>query len=160
MGGSGPSTCSWRKSWTDGQLWLQDNGRQIGDPDFGSCTALEKRAGGRTAVMLSWSITVVTNSKDIQCNSVKFSKVKLPVSALGNDASRAQGDHDRLHATVYNLRKKMKISTWNVGSLYQKGKLENAKFEMARRHIDTFSMCEIKWTGAESFKADGYIKYY
>ena len=87
---------------------------------------------GRTAVMSSWSITVVTNSKDIQCNSVKISKVKLPVSALGNDASSAQGDHDHLQAAVYTLRKKMKISTWNVRSLYQKGKLENAKLKMAR----------------------------
>ena len=69
----------------------------------------------------------------------------LSVSALGNDALSTQGGQDHHHTTVCNLRKKMKISTWNARSLYQKGKLENAKLEMARLDIDIFGMCEMDW---------------
>ena len=58
------------------------------------------------------------------------------------------------------LRKRMKISTWNVRSLYQIGKPKNANLEMARLDIDIFGMCEIRWTGAGCFKTDDYFMYY
>ena len=69
--------------------------------------------------------------KDIQDKSVNRSMATLPVSALGNDALSTQGDQDRHHATVYNLRRKMNLSTYNVRPPNQKGKLENTKLEMA-----------------------------
>ena len=62
---------------------------------------------------------------------------------------------------MYDLRIKMKISTWNVRSFYQKGKLKNAKLEMARLGSGIFGMSEIRCTGAGCFKKTyDYMMYY
>ena len=53
--------------------------------------------------------------------------MKTSVSALGNVALSTQGTQDRHQASGYKSRNLIKIGTWNVRSLYQKGKLENIK---------------------------------
>ena len=53
-----------------------------------------------------------------------------PTAELGKDALITQGTLDRHQAIEFNTRNQIKMSTWNVRSLYQKGKLENVKLEM------------------------------
>ena len=54
-------------------------------------------------------------------NSVNRGSVITPTAALGKDALITQGALDRHQATEFNTRNQIKISTWNVRSLYQKG---------------------------------------
>ena len=66
--------------------------------------------------------------------------------ALGKDTLITQGALDRHQATEFNTRSQIKISTWNVGPLYQKGKLENVKHEMERLKVQILGISETKWT--------------
>jgi len=65
-------------------------------------------------------------------NIVNRGSVITPTAALGKNALITQGALDSYQATEFNTRNQTKISTWNVRSLYQKGKLENVKLEMGR----------------------------
>ena len=57
-----------------------------------------------------------------------------------------QVDPDRQSATVSN-KAMLKTATWNVRTLFQKGKLANAQQEMNRLGIDILGLSEIKWKG-------------
>ena len=54
-------------------------------------------------------------------SSVNRGSVITPTAGLGKDAVISQGALDRHQATEFNTRNLIKISTWNVRSLYQKG---------------------------------------
>ena len=58
-----------------------------------------------------------------------------PTAVLVKDALITQGALEYHQATEFNIRNQMKISTWNVRSLYQKVKLENFKLEMGRLKV-------------------------
>ena len=79
-----------------------------------------------------------------------------PTAALGEDALITQGALDRHQATEFNTRNQIKISTWNVWSLYQKGKLENDKLEMERLKVQILGICETRWTGSGSLRTEDY----
>ena len=51
------------------------------------------------------------------------------------------------------------IGTWNARSMNQ-GKLEVVKQEIARVHIDTLGISELKWTRMGEFKSDDHYIYY
>ena len=51
------------------------------------------------------------------------------------------------------------IGTWNARSMNQ-GKLEVVKQEIARVHIDTLGISELKWTGMCKFNSDDHYIYY
>ena len=51
-----------------------------------------------------------------------------------------------------NLRKEMRLATWNVRTLYQSGKLANVLHEMNRCNIDVFGLAETRWDGQGCFK--------
>ncbi|KAG1679705.1 Craniofacial development protein 2 [Nymphon striatum] len=46
----------------------------------------------------------------------------------------------------------IKIATWNVRTLYQKGKLDNVNQEMDRMNLNILGLSEVRWTGAGSQK--------
>ena len=50
------------------------------------------------------------------------------------------------------------IGTWNARSMNQ-GKLEVVKQEIARVHIDTLGISELKWNGMGKFRAVGHYIY-
>ena len=70
----------------------------------------------------------------------------IPTAVLGKDALITQGALERHQATEFNTRNQMKISTWNVRSLYQKGKLESVKLEMGRLKVQILGISETRWT--------------
>ena len=57
-----------------------------------------------------------------------------------------QEDQDRQSGTVGN-RAMLKIATWNVRTLFQKGKLANVQHEMNRLGIDILGLSENRWKG-------------
>ena len=52
---------------------------------------------------------------------------------------------------VLVLRKKIRVGTWNVRSLYQ-GKHHIVEKEMKRTEIDILGICEHRWSGQGHFK--------
>src|SRR6516225_7306849 len=50
----------------------------------------------------------------------------------------------------------IRIGTWNVRTLNEKGKLENIKQEMERNRIDILGMSEMRWKGSGDFPSDEY----
>ena len=66
-----------------------------------------------------------------------------------------QGDPDRQPATVRN-KDQLKIGTWNVRTLYEKGKFVNVQLEMKRLNIDILGLCEVRWTGAGKISTNDY----
>ena len=93
-------------------------------------------------------------------NSVNRGSVITPTAALGKDALITQGALDRHQATEFNTRNQIKISTRNVRSLCQKGKLENVKLEMERLKVQILGISETRWTKSGSFKTEDYTMYY
>ena len=52
-------------------------------------------------------------------------------------------------------KKRLKIGTWNVRTLYQVGKLDNLIIEMKRMKVDILGISEVRWTGSGILKKDG-----
>ena len=84
----------------------------------------------------------------------------MSTAALGKDDLITRGALDRHQATEFNTRNQIKISTWNVRSLYQKGNLKNFKFEMGRLKVQILGISETRWTKSGSFRAEDYTMYY
>lgn len=66
---------------------------------------------------------------------------------------------DRHQATRSN-RKLTRISTWNVRTLLQPGKLDNVLREMRRMEINIMGLCEVRWTGSGKTQKDDYTMIY
>ncbi|RUS68761.1 hypothetical protein EGW08_023476 [Elysia chlorotica] len=74
------------------------------------------------------------------------------------DSHVLQVTPDRHQATACKLR--MKIATWNVKTMAQKGKLENIKQEMERLKWNVLGISEARWKGAGMIKSGNhYIVY-
>jgi len=80
-------------------------------------------------------------------------------TSLGRDGHARQVILDRQQATVRN-KNLFKIGTWNVRTMFQKGKLENIKKEMQRLQLNVLGLCEVRWTGAGSFRTDNFTLFY
>ena len=59
---------------------------------------------------------------------------------------------------VWCCREQYRIGTWNARSMNQ-GKLEVVKQEIAREHIDTLGINELKWTRMGKFNSVGHYIY-
>ncbi len=60
---------------------------------------------------------------------------------------------DYHQATVCN-KQWLKIGSWNVRTIREKGKLENVKKEMERLKINILGINEMRWTGAGKIVSD------
>ena len=58
------------------------------------------------------------------------------------------------------ITRTMKIGTWNVRTLLQAGKLENAKREMETNNIDMVGLSEIRWSDKGDINIDGFRMIY
>ena len=67
----------------------------------------------------------------------------------------ATGHHSATVSMSISNRQKRRISTWNVRTLFQKGKLDNVLKEMDRLQIDIMGMSEVRWPGAGSIEKNG-----
>ena len=66
---------------------------------------------------------------------------------------------DRQQATARKLKEPLRIATWNIRSLLQKGKLDNIKQEMERLKINILGLSEVRWKGAGE-TTTGESKFY
>ena len=96
---------------------------------------------------------MVNKSKHNKRNRVKGVLDKN--TSLGRDCHAGQVAPDRHLATVQKSAP-MKIATWNVRTLNQKGKFENVKMEMKRMKVDILGLAEVRWKGADMITSDGY----
>ncbi len=54
----------------------------------------------------------------------------------------------------------MKIATWNVRTLFEGGKFENAVLEMERMGIDVLGVSEVRWSGSGERSTSSHTIYY
>ena len=89
--------------------------------------------------------------------------------SLGRDNNVEQVGPDCHPAPVAknkkSIRKRWKrntsyIATWNVRTLFQKGKLDNVVVEMNRMKLEILGLAEMRWNGNGSFKKDGHTFLY
>ena len=64
--------------------------------------------------------------------------------APGGSVSQQQDTFDHHPVTAYNLRKKTKVSTWNVRTMNQPGKLECITRESSRLKLDVLGLSEVR----------------
>ena len=76
-------------------------------------------------------------------------------SSLGREEHVRQVSPDRHQATVRN-RFQLKIGTWNVQTMMQKGKIENVKQKMKRMKVNILGLSEMRWKGVGCITSDGY----
>ena len=50
----------------------------------------------------------------------------------------------------------IKIATWNVRTIYQRGKIDNAIQEMASMKVDILGVSEMRWTESGKIKKNDY----
>ena len=99
-----------------------------------------------------------------QNNSNSVNSVK-GVSSTSGDSSLGRADHVRQvspdrHLATVRSRTKLRIGTWNVQTLLQKGKLDNIKQEMKRMNLNILGLSEMRWKGAGCIKSDNYTILY
>ena len=70
--------------------------------------------------------------------------------------STQQGAFDRHQVTACNTRTKMKIATWNVRTMHQAGKLQNAQEEAVRLKVDILGLAEVRWLGSGKLVSDDH----
>ncbi|XP_069972235.1 craniofacial development protein 2-like [Penaeus vannamei] len=59
-----------------------------------------------------------------------------------------------------NGRKVSRLTTWNLRTLYRKGKFENVNMEMKRLNIDIMGLSEVRWTQSGIFRSDDLTMMY
>ena len=118
--------------------------------------ASHRRRELETSLCIIQEITMKSQYKDITGKGVNENcAVNLPVVSLGRTRHEQQVASDRNQATVCKTSK-LRISTWNVNTLYQVGKLANVEKEIKRLAVDIMGVCEVRWTGVGSMTlADG-----
>ena len=74
----------------------------------------------------------------------------------GSDAPQVRPDRQQATAlnSKLNLKKKIKITTWNVRIMNARGKLENVKREMERLNVNILGISEMRWKGAGRIPTD------
>jgi len=107
---------------------------------------------------------MVQKSNQISVNSVK-GVPKSSYPSLGRDDHVRQVIPDRhpitvRNSTVHHNNKTLKIGTWNVRTMYQKGKLDNIIMEMKRMEINILGLSEVRWKGAGIMKTQNTTMVY
>ncbi|GFO32942.1 craniofacial development protein 2-like [Plakobranchus ocellatus] len=74
----------------------------------------------------------------------------------GRESYVPQVTPDRHQATAPKLKDKLNIATWNIRTLFKKGKLENIKQEMERMKLNILGLSEVRWKGAGKITSGGH----
>ena len=82
------------------------------------------------------------------------------VRQVDPDRNQATDQNFRQGAEKLQLRRKMKLATWNVRTLYQGGKLDNVQQVQKRLGINILGMSEVRWPGTGVLKKGGMTFVY
>ena len=88
-------------------------------------------------------------------NNVKGVCESDPNPSFGRDCHVQQVAPGRHPASACKLKirnQTLRIATWNVRTLYQKGKLDNVNQEMDRANLNILGLAEVRWKGAGSIR--------
>ena len=80
---------------------------------------------------------------------------KLATGTRGKTVTSSQGQPKALQ-----LRKKLRLGTWNVRSMLKLGKVQMLGREMERLAVDLCGLCEVRWEGQGRFTTDGHMIVY
>src|SRR6218665_2963651 len=73
----------------------------------------------------------------------------------------ATGRNMNIEDGTMQLRKKMRIGTWNVRSMLQLGKVQNLGRELERLRVEICGIAEVRWSGRGHFDtSDGHMNIY
>jgi hypothetical protein len=75
------------------------------------------------------------------------------------ETPRGFKDYRQKHKTQKEQHK-YKISTWNVRTLNQDGKLENLKKEMQKNAVSVLGVSEVRWKSQGEIRSGDYTVYY
>ena len=75
---------------------------------------------------------------------------------IPNPKGRISSDSDVLKTR----NRPLKIGTWNVRTLYQAGKLDNAIYEMNNMKLDVLGIAETRWTDHGKIRKDRHTIVY
>ena len=106
---------------------------------------------------------MVRSPKKEKCNNVNGVSDPFPYPSFGRDRHAQQVAPGRHQVTACKLGKKksaLRIGTWNVRTLNQKGKLDNVCQEMNRMNLNILGLAEVRWKGAGSIKIDSKTLIY
>ena len=84
-------------------------------------------------------------------NNVKGICESDPNPSFGR-VSHAQQVVPGRHQATSRKTKPVRIGTWNIRTLFQKGKLDNIDQEMDRMKLNILGLAEVRWKGAGSIK--------
>ncbi|XP_033113627.1 craniofacial development protein 2-like [Anneissia japonica] len=91
-------------------------------------------------------------------NNVKGIRESEPNPSFGRNSHVQQVASGRHSASARKLNKlntrknALRIATWNVRTLYQKGKIDNVNQEMDRMNLNILGLAEVRWKGAGSIR--------
>ena len=78
----------------------------------------------------------------------------------GNDLNLQSGRSLPDGVSLKSRKKAIKIATWNVRTMYRKGKIDNAIQEMKSMNVDILGISEMRWIDSGQVKKDGYTVVY
>ena len=79
---------------------------------------------------------------------------------ITNDDVNSKSNEEKLTSDIVTLkpnRDVLKIGTWNVRTLYHRGKIDNCIMEMERLQIDVLGLAEVKWTESGIIDKGKYV---
>ncbi|GFS05752.1 craniofacial development protein 2-like [Elysia marginata] len=92
------------------------------------------------------------NTFNIERNDVKGWSASSRSVSSGRNRHMPQVIPDRQQATACKLRQIIRVGTWNIRTLLQKGKLDNVKMEMETLNINILGLSEVRWKGANDIQ--------
>ena len=106
---------------------------------------------------MDYNYSIKDKDNDVNSNQM----LKLTENASGRTSMKRR----RTEAGQVVIRQNpqittMKIGTWNVRTLLQAGKLENAKREMEMNNIDILGLSEIRWSDKGDINIEGFRMIY
>ncbi|GFS06673.1 craniofacial development protein 2-like [Elysia marginata] len=95
---------------------------------------------------------MLKNTSNIEQNDVKGWSASSRSVSSGTGRHMPQVISNHQQATACKLRQIIRVGTWNIRTLLQKGKLDNVKMEMERLNINILGLSEVRWKGANNIQ--------